>query len=93
MTRCFILAVLLTGCGKPATVQECEEIIERITRLELEERGQTMDSKAVVDEVESTKRAMHDKTRKECVGRRITEAAMQCVRNAKHANQVKECFD
>jgi hypothetical protein len=93
MTRRFIFALLVSGCGHPATVQECEEIIERITRLELEARGQSMDSKAVTDEVDSTKRAMHDKTMKECVGRRITQKAITCVRDAKRAAQVEECFD
>jgi hypothetical protein len=83
--------LLATGCGHPATVAECEQIIERIARLELEERG--LDAKAVADEVESTKLAMRDRTMKECVGRRITDGALRCVRDAKRSEQIEECFD
>ena len=82
---------LLTGCGHPASVAECEQIVERIARLELEKRG--LDSKAVADEIESTKQAMRDRTMKECVGRRITEKALSCVRDAKRSDQIEECFD
>ena len=82
---------LLTGCGHPASVAECEQIVERIARLELEKRG--LDPKAVADEIESTKQAMRDRTMKECVGRRITERALSCVRDAKRSDQIEECFD
>jgi hypothetical protein len=81
----------LAGCGHPASVAECEQIVERIARLELEQRG--LDSKAVSDEVESTKQAMRDRTMKECVGRRITEKALRCVHDAKRSEQIEQCFD
>ena len=92
----FVLPLLasmlaLTGCGHPASVAECEQIVERIARLELEQRG--LDPKAVSDEVESTKQAMRDRTMKECVGRRITEKALRCVHDAKRSEQIEQCFD
>ena len=83
--------VVLSGCGHPASPAECEQIVERIARLELEKRG--LDPKAVADEIESTKQAMRDRTMKECVGRRITEKALRCVHDAKRSEQVEECFD
>lgn len=82
---------LLPGCGHPASVAECEQIVERIARLELEQRG--LDPKAVADEVESTKEAMRERTMKECVGRRITEKALRCVQDAKRSEQIEQCFD
>ena len=88
-----VLLLTLTGCGHPASVEECEEIVERITRLELEDRQQGMDSNAIAEEVEATKREMRDRTMKECVGRRITNGAMSCVRTSKKAEEVEECFD
>ena len=82
---------VLPGCGHPASVAECEQIVERIARLELEQRG--LDPKAVADEVESTKEAMRERTMKECVGRRITEKALRCVQDAKRSEQIEQCFD
>ena len=83
--------LLVPGCGHPASVAECEEIVERITRLELEERQIGKD--AVAAEVAETKTAMRDRMAKDCVGRRVTDRAMRCVREAKSSKKVEECFD
>ena len=88
-----VLAGLLSlpGCGHPASIAECEEIVERITRLELEERQ--IGKEAVAAEVAETKTAMRDRTKKDCEGRRVTDRAMRCVREAKSSKKVEECFD
>lgn len=83
----------LCGCGHPASVHECEEIVETITRLELAERGVAKDSQAVSEEIESTKSAMHDRMMKECVGKRVTNNAMRCVRQSTNSKKVEKCFD
>jgi hypothetical protein len=87
----LVTLVVFSGCGHPASVAECEQIVERIARLELEKRG--LDPKAVAEEIESTKQAMRDRTMKECVGRRITQKALRCVHDAKRSEQIEECFD
>lgn len=82
-----------TGCGHPASEAECEEIVERVARLELEKKNPG-NPQAVADEIEATKRSVRESMLKECVGRRITEKAMACVRNAKTSKEVVEdCFD
>jgi len=89
------LAALLfaTGCGHPASVEECEEIVERIARLELEKKN-AGNQQAISDEIEATKKSLRESTMKDCVGKRITPAAMRCVRGAKSSKQiVEECFD
>lgn len=88
-----LFAALLFGCGHPATESECEEIVERVARLELEKKNPGNPS-AVQDEIEATKKSVRDSMLKECVGRRITEKAMTCVRSAKTSKEVVEdCFD
>jgi hypothetical protein len=88
-----LLAVLATGCGHPASVAECEEIVERIARLELEKKNSNNPS-AVDEEIESTKKSLRDTTMKDCVGKRITASAMKCVRRAKTSKEiVEDCFD
>jgi hypothetical protein len=81
------------GCGHPASDKECQEIVERIATLELEKSGATSDAKAVGAQVDETKKALATNTLKDCVGKRITERAMQCVRSAKTSQQiVDDCF-
>jgi hypothetical protein len=91
----FPLAILAgAGCGHPATVQECEVIVERITELEVQRRTPTTDPKLVEQEVAESKKSLRDATMKECVGRRITDRAMRCVREAKTSKQIiDDCFD
>lgn len=81
------------GCGHPASDKECQEIVERIATLELEKSAGTSDPKAVGEQVDETKKALATNTLKDCVGKRITERAMQCVRLAKTSQQiVDDCF-
>jgi len=85
--------VLVTGCGRPATQQECDEIVGRIAELELREE-KSVSPTDVEKEVLETKQAFQAKTKSECVGKRITGRALRCVRNAKTAEEiVHECLN
>jgi hypothetical protein len=86
-----ILVATAVACGHPATERECEEIVERIAMLELGgiDAGQSF----VAEEVKNAKESFRKEMQKKCVGRRITNAAMECVRNAKASRQIEdECF-
>ena len=89
----LLTALFGTACGHPASDKECQEIVERIATLELEQAAGTSDAKAVGSQVDETKKALAPNTLKDCVGKRITERAMQCVRTAKTSSQiVDDCF-
>ena len=95
LTRClaFVFAALATtACGHPATEAECAEIVERIARLEYEkEQAPPSDIRRGVDEI---KKDVRESMMKDCVGKRITDSAMRCVRNATESQEiVDECFD
>jgi len=84
-------ALSAVACGHPATERECEEIVERIAVLELGgiDAGQSF----VAEEVKNAKESFRKEMRKKCVGRRITNSAMQCVRKATASRQIEdECF-
>lgn len=87
----ILLPLVVLGCGHPATERECNEIVERITVLELS--AVDASAETVAKEVSLAKEAMRRESHKRCVGRRITEKAMACVRSAKSAKQIEEeCF-
>lgn len=78
------------GCGRPATEAECTEIVVRVTELELKARGA---SAADALDVQQTQDALRASTLRDCVGKRISDDAMTCVRQATTAQQiVDECF-
>jgi hypothetical protein len=89
------LFLALLGCGHPASVQECEAIVERITQLELGKHAPgSADRKLVEQEIADAKKSLHDQTMKDCVGRRITNRALTCVREAQSSQKIiDDCFN
>jgi hypothetical protein len=89
----LLLGMLLSlaGCGHRATVKECEEIVERVARLELERAkvGPAM----LASELKIAKESFRKDMGRRCVGRRVTEQAMSCVRSAKSSQEIEDvCF-
>lgn len=84
----LVAGLLLSGCGHPASETECKELAEHIARLRLQGRG--------FDEAEVNRRLAeaeqdpeYQKTMEGCVGKRITESSLACVRNAKSPEEIK----
>ncbi len=85
------LSGLCAGCGHPATEKECEEIVERVATLEL--KNAHAGEEQMQSEVKLAKESFKKDVSRRCVGRRVTQAAMNCVRQAQSADQIeKECF-
>ena len=96
--RACHLAVLaaslgIFGCGHPASERECQEIADRVTELELSNSPLGRDPDTAKEQLERTRSWVKESQLKSCVGRRITDAAMQCVRAAKKAQDITDhCF-
>jgi hypothetical protein len=87
----ILLVPLLLACGHPATPKECEEIVERVAILELKKAK--VNPETLAEEVKIAKESFRKDMTKRCIGRRVTDAAMACVRQATRAEQIEdECF-
>lgn len=86
----FVL-LLVVGCGRPATETECQEILRTAAKLELKDR---LGNESLIEsELKEVEKSMREPMMKKCVGKRITESALQCVRKAKTADELfEECF-
>lgn len=85
------LALAAAGCGHPATLAECEEIFQRSVEIEL--RAQNInDPKIIAERSAAVRAARGDDLIKKCVGRRITERAVACVRTAKSPDEMDRCL-
>lgn len=96
-----LLGLCALGCdsanlpflGKQATAEDCEQIVERMTELELQANRIT-DPDIVRRQVAQTKQSFRERTMKECVGRQIPDDAMSCIDAAKTPNEIlSECLD
>lgn len=86
-----LLVALTLGCGREATVEDCQQIVKRIVELELES---VVPEQELSAEVQQAQQAFRERASADCVGRRITEKALACVAAAKTAEAViDECFD
>jgi hypothetical protein len=83
-----LLSCLLAGCGHPATTQECEEIIDRIVEFELKQQNVT-DPKVIAERKAARRKSQGDEMLKKCVGRRITDRSMTCIRQADSQTQIE----
>jgi hypothetical protein len=97
LSNCLLLAFLavslLSGCGRPATVQDCEQIVARVTELELKQASIT-DPAIVQEQVANSKAAFQDQAMAQCVGKRVTTGFMDCIARASTADQLlKECLN
>jgi hypothetical protein len=81
------------GCGHRASEKECQEIAEKVAELELLASPVGQDPDTRKEQLERTRSWVKESQLKSCVGRRITDAAMQCVRSAKKAQEITDsCF-
>jgi hypothetical protein len=86
-----LLGALGWGCGRKATVEDCQQIVKRIVELEL---GKTVPAQELGSEVAEAQDAMRQRALSDCVGRRITEKSLKCVSVAPSAEAViDDCFD
>ena len=83
---------VLAGCGRPATKTDCDEILDKSAMIELKAQNVTEPAE-VKKRTEAFRAARGEEILAKCVGRRITEKAMACVRVASTAGQVDRCLD
>lgn len=86
------LGIAVAGCGHPASREECDEIFNKSAELELRLQNVT-DPKLVSERTAAVKAARGDELIRQCVGKRITEDALSCVRKANSTDEMDQCLD
>lgn len=90
LTLAFLLAPVLVGCGRKATHEDCEVVVDKNVELQLKALGVT-DPAIVTKRRDEMRAAMRDDIDK-CVGKRVTDGMMACVRNAETADKIDKCL-
>jgi len=86
----FVVLPALGGCGRKATREDCEIVVDRNVELQLKALGVT--DSAVVDKRRAEMRASMEKDIQECVGKRVTDGMMTCVKSADTAEKIDKCL-
>jgi hypothetical protein len=79
------------GCGRKATVDDCQQIVKRIVELELES---VVPEQELSSEVREAQQTFRERALTDCVGRRISNKSLECVAKAKStATIIDDCLD
>ena len=84
------LACGLVGCGRKATREDCEAVVDKNVELQLKALGVT-DAAVVAKRREEMRASMREDIDK-CVGKRVTDSMMACVKNAETADKIDKCL-
>lgn len=85
-----ILAVILVGCGRKATRADCELVVDKNVEVKLKADGM-IDAPLVAKRKEELRASLKDDIDK-CVGKRVTDGMLTCVKGAETAEQIDKCL-
>lgn len=83
-------AALVGGCGRKATREDCEMVVDRNVELQLKALG-ISDADVIAKRRDEMRASMRDDIDK-CVGKRVTDAMMACVKAAETAEKIDKCL-
>ena len=88
----FLLAAGAVGCGHPATREECDQLLAKSAEIEL--RGQNVSDAKLIAERTAAARATPKGVEfsTQCLGKRITTGALECVRKSTTAAEFDRCL-
>jgi len=90
LTSALAGLVVLPGCGRKATREDCEVVVDRNVELQLKALGVT-DPATVTKRREEMRASMKEDIDR-CVGKRVTDGNMACVKNAETAEKIDKCL-
>jgi len=91
VTTLGALALGLAACGHKATDADCRVIIDRMIEVRLDAR-KVMDPESREREKKDMQGQGSGIDTKDCVGRRITDGQLDCVRRAKSEDEITSCL-
>ena len=85
-----LLAMGGIGCGRKATRVDCELVVDKNVEVKLRADGMT-DPPLVQKRKDELRASLRDDIDK-CVGKRVTDGMLACVKRAETAEQIDKCL-
>jgi len=87
-----VAAASLAACGRTATEADCRLIVDRNVELQMKAMNLT-DPDAIAKKQSEFRSDPEMKAELDaCVGRRVTDGMMKCVRSANTADEISQCM-
>lgn len=85
-----LLLLALTGCGRKATREDCELVVDQNIEVKLRADG-VVDPETIAKRKEELRGSLKEDIDR-CIGKRVTDSMMACVRKAETAEQIDKCL-
>jgi hypothetical protein len=85
-----VLALVGAGCGRKATRADCELVVDKNVEVKLKSDGMT-DQALIQKRKDELRTSLKDDIDK-CVGKRVTDGMLACVRSAETPEQIDKCL-
>lgn len=85
-----LLGLCVAGCGRKATHEDCEAVVDKNVELQLKALG-VVDPATVGKRRDEMRASMKDDIDK-CVGKRVTDTMISCVKNAETTEKIDKCL-
>jgi len=92
MRRALLAALLLalSGCGRKATEADCQLIVDQNVAVQM--KAMSITDPAAIQKKQEDLRAELQGEMKDCIGRRVTDSMMACVKNAQTTDEISQCL-
>lgn len=91
MRRAVALLMVVAGCGHKASETDCQVIVDRMIEVQLDAQKITDP-----DERKRQKDIMTNRSTgvdmKECIGRRVTDGMLACVKKSQTQDEIQTCL-
>jgi len=85
----FACVLVLGGCGRRATAEDCDLIVDRYVEIEL--RALKVNDPAIIEQRKTEMRRDLKDDLKACPGKRITDGMLACVKQAQTNDELDKC--
>jgi hypothetical protein len=83
------LAATVSGCGRKATTEDCDFIVDRYVEVELKAL-RVSDPKVIEQRKADMRKDLRDEL-KTCPGKRVTDSMLACVKAAESNAELDKC--
>lgn len=87
---CALFALGVLGCGRKATRADCELVVDKNVEVKLKADGMT-EPDLIQKRKEELRASLKDDIDK-CVGKRVTDGMLECVKGAQTPEQIDKCL-
>jgi hypothetical protein len=85
-----IALCFLVGCGRKATREDCELVVDKNVEVKLKTDG--LQDKDLIQKRKDELRASLKDDIDRCIGKRVTEGMLACVKGAATPEQIDKCL-